>query len=263
MKKYLFAKVVILLGLGFFSPIDAAEQKEDPKIRVLLAKDARGVLLEARGGYRVMQRDGTILSHGDTGKRFVVHAISNGVRWGEEFPGIYCLCVLPSKNDTTFYVDGMQYKGAIYVYCTKKGLINVVNEVPIEDFVASTLSIKINSPLSTEALAALAIGARTNAYSQTFYRDTNVAFWDVTAKDCGYLGMGVTMTKNGVDEAVFSTKSIVLEEKGGMPAQMVNLSPEEAEKLAMKGLDAKRILRSVLPHCETAAIIKTKPLALN
>jgi len=262
-KKYVFLSVSLFLILGFWQQAQAAEKKEEPRIRVLLAKEAKGVLLEARGGYKILQRDGRkMLSHGTTGKRFVVHAISSGIRWGEEFPGIYAISIFPLDAKTSFYVDGLQYKGAIHVYCTKKGFIHVVNEVSIEDFVASTMSVKLTSPLSQEAINALAIAARTNAYSEVFYRTDASSLWDLLAKECGYLGMGVTMSKNGVDEAVLTTKHIVLEEKGGMPTHAVNLSAGDAEKLALKGLDAKRILRSVLPHCETAVIAsKTKPVA--
>lgn len=247
-----------LLCMGFAR--GEAAPKNEPKIRVLLAKEARGVLLEARGGYTVCQKsNGKQITKGSTGKRFVAHALSNGLRWGEEYPDVYGISIQPSDENTCFYVDGMQYKGNIEILCTKKGFVNVVNEVAIEDYIKSTLALELTAPVSKEAGAAIAIAARTNAFATVFYRDKN-SLWDVTAKDAKYLGLGVTMAKNGVDQAVALTEKIVLEDKNGKPMKGINLAPKDAEALAVRGLDAKRILRNVVPQTE---ISTTREIAQN
>lgn len=247
--------LMIALCLTLFCWKIAAQDGEDPFIRVLLAKEARGVLLEARGPYRVLHRGNhKVLSTGSSGKRFVSHAMSNGLRWGEEYPGIYAISIVPADSETTFFVDGMQYIGPIHVYATKKGYVNVVNDAPIEEFVRSTLSLKLSTPPSPEACAAMAIGARTNAYSQIYFRKDPHVLWDISAKEAGFLGMGVTMHNNGVDQAVDNTKFIVLEDRSGVPMTNISLSLQEAEKLAAKGLDAKRILRNSVSQGEIGMI---------
>lgn len=226
-------------------------EQDGPKIKVLLAKEVRSALLEARGAYRVLNKDGKkLLSFGMTGKRFVAHALSNGLRWGEEFPGIYTITVAPLDPTTCFYVDGLQYKGMLHVYCSTKGNITIVNEVPVEEFVKCTLPLKISSAISREAMAAMVIAARTNAYAKVYYRPETPSLWDISAKEAGYLGLGVTMGKTGVEDAVFATEHIVLEESPGVPLRNVALTPTDAEALASRGLDAKRILRNATPQGE-------------
>lgn len=224
------------------------DAKTQAKIRVLLAKEARGVLLESRGGYKVLHKE-DILSKGSVGKRYVVHALADGLRWGEEFPDVYAISIQPEDEGTSFYVDGIQYKGSIDVVCTKKGCVNVINEVAVEDFVKSTLALKINSPLSHEAACAMAIAERTNAFATVYYKDAK-ALWDVCAEDVDYYGFGVTFAKNGVDKAVAFTDRIVLEDKQGKPMKNIEISLNQAEELASRGLDAKKILRNAVPLTE-------------
>ena len=139
-----------------------------PKIRILLEKDAPSAFLEARGGYRVVRKEnGSILSSGSVGKRFVVHAIQDGLRWGEEYPDIYQIALIPLSRDTTFLVNGIQYKGTISIYHVRNNNVTVVNEVAIEDYLKSTLALQYEDSLSSEAMAALVITARTVAYSKS------------------------------------------------------------------------------------------------
>lgn len=230
---------------------------DEPTIRVLIAKDVRGALIEARGPYKVMDTHRKeLLSHGWQGKRFVMHALTNGLRWGEEYPEVFSVSIEPLSSDTIFYIDGMQYKGFIHVFSGKRGAVTVVNKVPIEDFVASTLALQINQTISKEALAAMSIAARTVAYSHVFHKE-NSALWDIAAQEVGYLGMGVTLGKTGIDEAIIETRHVVLEE-GGAPLRSVPFSFDEAEKLASKGLNAKKILRNLAPQGEIGTNVSNK-----
>lgn len=253
---------VAILSLSIGEKGVAAEKKEvklqakieEPSIRVLIAKDVRGALLEARGPYKVVDRERReLLTHEEEGKRFVIHALANGLRWGEEYPDVFSVTIEPLKSSTVLYVDGLQYKGSIHVYSGKRGAVTVINEVPIEEYVKSTIAMQLGSTLSKEALAAMSIASRTVAYAHVFHREGNQP-WDISAKESGYTGMGVTMGNNGIDEAVSTTRHIVLEE-GGVPLRSVAFSPDEAEKLAARGLDAKKILRNMAPKGEIGSNI--------
>src|SRR5262249_48102922 len=88
-----------------------------PKIKVLLEKDVPSAFLEAKGHYRVLRKDsGNVLSSGTVGKRFVVHALQDGLRWGEEYPDVYQISIVPLTPESALYVNGIQYKGAISIY---------------------------------------------------------------------------------------------------------------------------------------------------
>ena len=175
-----------------------------PKIKVLLEKDIPSAFLEARGAYRVVRKDsGTILSSGSTGKRFVVHALQDGLRWGEEYPDVYQISVIPLAQDSYLFVNGIQYKGAVSIYHVRDNRITIVNEVSIEDYLKSTLAVQYEETLSKEAMAALTIIARTEAYSKALQGGSTTRPWDTAAHEASYYGFGVTQRKNGVEEAVF------------------------------------------------------------
>src|SRR5436853_6343007 len=83
-----------------------------PKIKVLLEKESPSAFLEVKGPYRVMRRDNSnVLSSGKNGKRFVVHALQDGLRWGEEYPDVYQIAVVRLSKDTSILVNEIQYNG--------------------------------------------------------------------------------------------------------------------------------------------------------
>ncbi|MFZ0565196.1 MAG: SpoIID/LytB domain-containing protein [Chlamydiales bacterium] len=237
---------------------------EGPKIKVLLAKDVGSVLLEVKGGYRVIRKDtGSVLSQGSMGKRFVVHALQKGLRWGEEFPDVYQISVLPKDSKTSIYVNGIQYKGGVSVYHVHDNQITVVNEVLIEDFIKSTLALEFGSPLAKEAMAALAIAARTEAYSLVMSGRVTPRPWDTTVAESKYYGYAVTRHPNEADKAVEATRFMVMEStKDGKVAQHVSLSAIQAEEFAKKNWNAKTILQKSFPNTRLGITIGTDEVAV-
>lgn len=220
-----------------------------PKIRVLLAKNVNAALIEAKGAYRVIHRDSqTLVSAGLVGKRYIMHAISDGLRWGEEYPGMRHVTLVPSNRQTILYVNGFQYKGVIDIYLDQNQQITVVNEVPIEDYVRSTVSLQVHDALSKEALSAYIIAARTEAYALSLSGQGTVERWDVRAKDVGYFGQGVVWQPTGVDEGVESTRFMVLEATKGALPERLHLSSSKLQEMAEAGYDAKQILSKCCPH---------------
>src|SRR3990167_4559555 len=85
-------------------------------IQVLIEKDASEVLLEVRGPYYLLNpHDGARISSGLLGKRFMIHELENGLKWGEEFPGIHQLYIKPRSNETSIFINGIQYSGSVAV----------------------------------------------------------------------------------------------------------------------------------------------------
>lgn len=219
---------------------------EQPCIRVLLAKDILGALVEAKGPYVVVREEtGDILSSGRSGKRFVAQPISEGLRWGEEYPGIYQIKILPLSKSTVLYVDGKQYAGSLSVY-TRDGRIAVVNDAPLEEFVKSSLAMSAPETFEKEAMAAVAIGIRTVAYGRVLQNSAAQKLWDVVASEMNYEGRGVTRQKCGIDTAVDETRHIVLLQEQ-RPLLDVPLTIEKAQELAVLGCDARKILYTALP----------------
>jgi len=257
---------IAAIALGCIAPLSAAtgllalkKEKvaaiEGPQIKVLLEADVTSALLEVRGGYRVERGDnGALLSSGKRAKRFRVHALQEGLRWGEEYPNIYHVVVRPTKQETDVYVNGIQYKGAVSVYYKSNQHITVVNEVGIEDFLKSVLSMQFDCPMSKEALSAMVIMARTEIYEQI---KSGGRLFHLTADEVNYLGYGVTRQGCGVDAAVDATKFMVVEHSYQENWDQSLLQAEQAEDLASHGLDASQILRTIYP--KTSMGLTTHP----
>lgn len=235
---------------------------EGPKINVLLAKGITSALLEAKGSYQVIRKDTKkVLSSGTSGKRFMVHALQDGLRWGEEYPDVYQIEVVAQNPSTVFYLNGIQYQGSISIYHMPNNNISIINELPIENYVKSVLTLDYDKPLFDEAMAALAIAKRTEVYAHVMR--TNNRPWDIVAEEAGYFGFSVTHRHNGVEEAVDRTRFMILElTKEMMAAQTIDLTPQQAEKLAKEGLDARLILKNVFPDTKMGITVNPNKLSI-
>ncbi|MBS0624061.1 MAG: hypothetical protein JSS62_05500 [Verrucomicrobia bacterium] len=257
MKKICTLIVAILVssGVAHCAKMQGPVRKEEaplqlgPKIRVLLAKEVNSALVEAKGTYRVIERTTQdVISSGLVGKRYILHAIKEGLRWGEEFPGYHHITLVPSNRQTVFYVNGFQYKGVVDVYLEANQQITIVNEVPIEDYVRSTVALQLKESLSKEALSAYVIAARTEAYAIALTGQASEGAWDVRAKDVGYFGNGVVLQGYGVDEGVEATRFMVLESTKARLPEHVRVMPEKLKEMADAGYDAKQILHKCFPN---------------
>ena len=189
--------------------LSSMSEPVSPKnIQILLEKDATEALLEVRGPYYIVNpHDGIRVASGLLGKRFLVHELENGLKWGEEFPGIHQITIVPRSDETSIYVNGIQYSGSVSVYGVC-GMVNLVNDIDIESYVKSVLSTKFSVPLEPEVMSALAILTRTDAY----YRATRNAqsFWHVSGADVGYQGAALISSDSAVERAVQSSRHLIL-----------------------------------------------------
>ena len=65
-----------------------AEPMAPRNIQILLEKEADGALLEVKGPYYIFNpHDGSRIASGLLGKRFMIHELDSGIKWGEEFVG--------------------------------------------------------------------------------------------------------------------------------------------------------------------------------
>lgn len=177
-------------------------------IQVLLEKDVTEALLEVRGPYAIHNpADGNKVTSGLLGKRFMIHELLSGLKWGEEFPGIHQFYITPRSSETEIFINGIQYAGAVSIYGIN-GSINIINEVDIESYVKSILSTQFTYPLDKEVMAALAILTRTDAYYHAM--KSSDSFWHVIAEEVGYQGSALVVDTSPLTKAIESTKHLVL-----------------------------------------------------
>lgn len=253
---------------GWFDSITSYFSKpgpaKPPKIRVLIVHDQQGVVVEVKGKYKIYDpHNSEHISTRFVGKRKFMQAVRDGLKWGEEFPGLHQLMIVPDETSTTTIVDGIEYKGPIFVYDIG-GTISVINEVSIEDFLSSTLAQKYRQKLPEELLAAVVIAARTNAY----YAAANPKnqYWSVDAKNVNYQGYAIIDTSSDVEKALRDTKYMVMSNSApgdnqinAFPAEWKNdptnygqpfiskITLAQADEMARQGANAAQILIKAFP----------------
>lgn len=196
-------------SLSLFANMERIAEPIAPRnIQILLEKDKREALLEVKGPYYIFNpHDGSRITSGLLGKRFMIHELETGLKWGEEFPGIHQIYIKPRSHETSIFVNGIQYNGAVAIYGVS-GFINVVNDVDIESYVKSLLSAQFSPTLEPEVLSSLAILARTDAYYHA--TKNSDSFWHVAAKEIGFNGSALVVSNSPIEKAVDSTKHLIL-----------------------------------------------------
>ncbi len=211
-----FRHLITLIGgmFGMIASLSALPQNTDfsqkskpATLKVLLETQVPELTLEVKGRHYIYNPlDGTQISWGLLSQRHTVRAEEAGIHWGEKFPGSYQLRFVPGDSQSAILVNGVQYHGCVEIYLTD-GKFNVINEVDVENYLKSTLSTEFPAPLSDEAMSAVSIVARTNAY---FISQRNKhAFWHVTANDVGYKGAAM-IARPHVAKAVDATYHAIL-----------------------------------------------------
>lgn len=237
------------------------EQRAPETIKILVVHDRPGVVLEVKGKYKLYDpHKEAFIATRFIGKRKFIQAMNDSLRWGEEFPGLHQLKIVPDDASTTTLVDGIEYKGNLYIYDIG-GTISVVNELPLDEYLRISLNSTYNTPLPEEAAAAVAIAARGNAW----YLASNPKsdFFSIEASKIDYKGYAAGATKHGMDLAIAETKDMILTRDGqSFPNQFgkspspvsSQLSVEEIAARAQKGEHAAEILNKAFPGSKVSLI---------
>jgi Stage II sporulation protein len=255
-------------AIDIWSPLKALfgrqSQPPVPTIKILVLHDQDGAILEVEGKYKIFDpHTGSLLSTRFLGKSKFIQPIGDGLKWGEEFPGHHQLELVSTSPETKFLVNGVEYKGLLTIYDIG-GTLSIVNEVPIEEYLSLTLDTKLQKDLSEEALAALIIAERTNAYYLS--QQPKRKFWAVDATQNGYQGFYAVDANSPVQKAIKSTRNMVMSRTGTyegvvtpFPAQwntaskaspkldISKITMEEVNQMADNGSHAANILEKAFP----------------
>lgn len=177
-------------------------------IKVLLHEMIEGAVVEVKGKFQVCNiENNKYLSGGRSNKRFFLFPHPDGLKWGETYPGVYQIRIIPLSAETTTLIDGIEYRGCVEVY-NIEGKLYVVNEVDIESYIKSILSTEFSTKPPIDILDSIAILARTNAY---YIAGKNARqFWHVHGANNGYYGNANTLVHPYIDRSVDATKYLIL-----------------------------------------------------
>lgn len=247
---------------------DKTSKTANDSLKILIIHDTPGVVLEVKGKYKIYDpKTNSHMGKGYVGKRKYIQPLSDGLKWGEEFPGVFQIVIMPDDKATTTIVNGIEYKGRIYVYDIG-GTLSIVNDIPFDEYVKTILSTKLQQPMPEEALAALAITARTNAYYMKQHARSD--FWDVEAKQIGYQGYALSNPTSLIEQAVKATHNMVMSASSSPflaqwdvveAANISNTGPidskislDQAAMFAHQGDHAAQILKKAFPNAQVDLI---------
>jgi stage II sporulation protein D len=209
--KILFAFAAFLLTIH--SGICSREPDKAPAtIKVLIGKDKKTVLLEAKGRYGVYDPATHLrLASGAASKRDIVLFRPDGIIWGDRFADTTGIRIVPHDADSSVLVDGIEYRGCVEVHAQKEGFV-LVNEIDIERFLKSSLTFSFPEEMDNEVLESVAIAARTHAYFLALRE--REALWHIEARDAGYTGYALSMQNLKLHQAIQNTSHMVLTFEG-------------------------------------------------
>ena len=193
----------------------------------------------------------------------------DGIKWGQEFLGIFQITIIPDEPSSGVCVNGIAYPGVTTFYEVDNRL-TAVNWASLDDFTASIVSNNF-LPRETdqkEALAAYAIAIRTKAYQQLL--SSNSIYWDVTADGCGYRGNAIVRFDTPFHDAMKVTKRIVMTgseqsnlgttfDKKAIDDVREKMPVSEVHSMAKNGKDAKIILHRFFPD-QNLMMVEQKPV---
>ena len=191
-----------VLSLLSFSPVEAGGERrgagpsgaaENGRVRVLIA--------ESRGGVQVTPAGRSIVTIEPQGSGLQVDGVQTRSPWTS------------GGGDDVTTVDGLRVRGRVAVLRTGSGLM-VVNDVPLDSYLAGTLGNEMYSNWHREALRAQAVVSRTYALHRAAKADRGAAF-DLTAGTASQVYRGVESESEPVWSAVRATRGEILTSKGG------------------------------------------------
>jgi len=188
---------------------DVSQINKPATIKILVAQDKPEVLLEIQGRYQIYNPlDGLLVDTGILGKRSPISVASDGIKWANILPiGLRQFRIVPGDSQSKILVNGVQYLGCIEAY-EYNGLVTIVNELDVENYLKSTLAPLFSSEKNQELLDAIAITARTQIY-YTLVHNFN-ADWQVDAAEVGYQGFALAHQNARLDKSIDNTKHMIM-----------------------------------------------------
>ncbi len=251
------------------------QRSPNPTIRVLVLHDVETAYLQVDGKYSLHDPyENSHLSSRFCGKGRTIQVLSDGLKWGEAFPGLHQLQICPKHYTTQIILNDQVYNNPLYIYEIEKGAtLSAVVDVPIEDYVGSLLSTYQNVSLEKEVLAALAIVIRTNAYYEAFHPKTT--YWAVDGQVTRYPGAVSLFPQE--EEALHQTRHMIMsktsiyegvatpfaaqfdaKDRGARNVETAKISLEEANAMAQGGAHAAQILAKAFPQATIMLIDQSK-----
>lgn len=225
MKKLLL--LITIAILAFTSTASAAEQ-----IRVALAVGQATVELACEDELAVTELDGTRASL-PKGKYFV-HVENGRLVFDDKHVYASDVRLMQAAGKALPQVNKRAYKGQIQL-SVKNGRLLVVNQLPLEDYLACVLPAKTMVVWPDEVLKAQAVAARSYAL---YKKQHATADYDIiaTESELFYEGSGKRIEKDAVTKLIKATRGQYLADERGLAIEAVSTSSSGGRTESAKNL---------------------------
>jgi len=215
------------------------------EIRVALLKLSASPQLTASGPWQLSDREGRVLQRGGPGQVADVATLL----------GNHAEVWLDSGSGSHLLADGRPYAGRFRVLRAADG-VQVINHLPLENYIASVVGGEMPSSWNIEALRAQAVAAR--SYAMAHMARPADAHWHLgdTTRWQNYTGLEAVSAPTR--EATASTAGVILSYQGGIVESLyaatqqivdeahghlgASMSQTGAQELAQQGLRYNEIL---------------------
>ena len=227
MLKRLLLSIIIFSLLAFASTASAAEQ-----IRVALAVGQATVELACEAELAVTEPDGkkAFLPKG----KYFVHVENGMLAFDDKHAFASGVCLTQAAGKALPQVNKRAYKGQLQLV-VQDGRLLVVNQLPLEDYLACVLPAKTMVVWPDEVLKAQAVAAR----SYALYKKQHAALgYDITATDSElfYEGSGKRIEKDAVTKLIRATRGQYLADGRGLAIESVSTSSSGGRTESAKNL---------------------------
>jgi len=223
--RWLLVLLIILSGCG--GPpsrvrVGPVSPNRIPTIRVGILTEQQQVKITGTGRFQVLdQESGEIVGKSPRGR---IWALAPSGAWIEpttpegQSQGLYTgpILVKSAERGGRIWVSGREYRGIIELRTNGKGMLTVVNELDIENYLRGVVPVEIGrlKPSQIDAVKAQAIAARTYALAHQGRRAA--LGFDIygTVNDQVYRGHSVESSV--ADQAIAATHGMIATYKGKM-----------------------------------------------
>lgn len=201
-----FSLICLAVGCGAIASLEAAEG--DHTIRLLIEKEAKEITLEMIGGYRMIDpRTGHYVAAGTLNKKYPLVPLETGLRWGDEYPGVYQVTLIPRGRHGYARVNGRPCRGVLHIYQIY-GKLSVVNEIGIEEYVEGELATTFPESADSTVMEAVAIAARTHAHFDV--ERGRASYWHIEKLGSKPYGRPAAAGREDISQVVKETAGMVL-----------------------------------------------------
>ncbi len=231
MIRKLIILAMLLLSLSFSSLTNAAEQ-----IRVALVEGQATVEFYCDDDFVATDAQGTqALSKG----KYFAHVADGRLQLDETHSFSGNVTLLAQEGKALLQVNGRSYKGNVRLSIQGDKLL-VVNQLPLEDYLASVLPAKTMVVWPDEAVKAQAVAARSYAL---YKKQHSAGLYDITANDSElyYEGTGKRIEKAALTKLIKATAGQYLVDADGMAINAVTTSSSGGKTESAADLWGKNI----------------------